>query len=51
MPWLCNPIGSADLDCPDMYAQGISRFAVLWNVPNPDPHRFDGDGDGIGCEG
>jgi micrococcal nuclease len=50
-PGICIPIGSADLDCPDMYAQGISRFVVLWNVPNPDPHRFDGDGDGIGCEG
>jgi micrococcal nuclease len=50
-PGVCIPIGSADLDCRDMYAQGISRFVVLWNVPNPDPHRFDGDGDGIGCEG
>jgi micrococcal nuclease len=50
-PGICIPIGSADLDCPDMYAQGISRFLVLWNVPNPDPDRFDGDADGIGCEG
>jgi len=24
---------------------------VLWNVPDPDPHHFDGDKDGIGCEG
>jgi hypothetical protein len=23
---------------------------VLWNVPDPDPHHFDGDHDGIGCE-
>ena len=42
-PTICIPIGSADLDCPDVAA---SFFTV---VP-PDPHRFDGDFDGIGCE-
>lgn len=26
------------------------RFTVLWDVAVPDPHRFDSDGDGIGCE-
>ena len=26
------------------------NFRVLWNVQDPDPHRFDGDHDGIGCE-
>jgi len=26
------------------------NFRVLWNVPDPDPHHFDGDRDGIGCE-
>lgn len=46
-PDVCIPIGSADLDCGDIDAR---RFTVLWNVANPDPHRFDGDGDGIGCE-
>jgi micrococcal nuclease len=46
-PDVCIPIGSADLDCPDIDAR---RFTVLWEVANPDPHRFDGDADGIGCE-
>jgi hypothetical protein len=32
-----------DLDCADIPHR---RFTVL----PPDPHRFDGDGDGIGCE-
>ena len=32
-----------DLDCPDI---SYRRFRVL----PPDPHRFDGDHDGIGCE-
>jgi micrococcal nuclease len=47
-PDMCIPIGSADLDCGDIQWR---RFTVLWNVPNPDPHGFDGDRDGIGCEG
>ena len=42
-PTLCIPIGAPDLDCPDITAR---RFPVL----PPDPHRFDGDHDGIGCE-
>jgi micrococcal nuclease len=46
-PGLCIPIGSADLDCGEIAAR---RFQVVWTVPNPDPHGFDGDGDGIGCE-
>lgn len=46
-PGICIPIGSADIDCGEIAAR---RFAVVWNVPNPDPHGFDGDGDGIGCE-
>ena len=33
-----------DLDCGDITAR---RFRVL----APDPHRFDSNGDGIGCEG
>jgi len=32
-----------DLDCKDI---PYRRFKVL----PPDPHNFDGDGDGIGCE-
>jgi hypothetical protein len=26
------------------------NFPVLHNIPDPDPHGFDGDNDGIGCE-
>jgi hypothetical protein len=36
-----------DLDCKDI---PYRNFRVLWNVPDPDPHHFDGDHDGIGCE-
>jgi hypothetical protein len=37
----------SDLDCPDV---GRSNFTVRWDVQDPDPHRFDADHDGIGCE-
>jgi micrococcal nuclease len=46
-PGICIPLGSADLDCGEIQWR---RFAVAWNVPNPDPHGFDADADGIGCE-
>ena len=44
-PGVCIPIRSdtGDLDCGDV---SVRRFEV---VP-PDPHNFDGDQDGIGCE-
>ncbi|MFN8470088.1 MAG: hypothetical protein U0X20_31325 [Caldilineaceae bacterium] len=42
-PSLCIPVGISDLDCPDVTAR---RFPVT----GADPHRFDGDGNGIGCE-
>lgn len=42
-PSMCIPIGAADLDCGDISQR---RFTVL----SPDPHGFDGDRDGIGCE-
>lgn len=42
-PTLCIPPNSPDLDCGDI---GARRFQVL----PPDPHRFDGDRDGVGCE-
>jgi micrococcal nuclease len=41
-PTLCLP-SSPDLDCGDIADR---RFLVL----PPDPHRFDGDDDGLGCE-
>ena len=43
----CIPPPPPDLDCADI---PYRSFRVLWNVPNPDPHRFDGDHDGVGCE-
>ncbi len=42
-PDVCIPSPPPDLDCADI---PYRRFQVL----PPDPHRFDGDGDGIGCE-
>jgi len=42
-PDFCIPSPPPDLDCKDIPQK---RFTVL----QPDPHRFDGDGDGIGCE-
>jgi micrococcal nuclease len=43
----CIPPPPPDLNCRDI---PYTNFRVLWNVPNPDPHGFDGDRDGIGCE-
>jgi hypothetical protein len=43
----CIPPPPPDLDCSDI---AWRNFRVLWNVQDPDPHRFDGDRDGIGCE-
>lgn len=42
-PTVCIPPPPPDLDCGDI---PYRRFKVL----PPDPHRFDGDHDGIGCE-
>jgi micrococcal nuclease len=42
-PDVCIPSPPPDLDCADI---PYSNFEVL----PPDPHHFDGDGDGIGCE-
>ena len=43
-PTLCVPLPPPDLDCKDIPFRG---FKVL----PPDPHGFDRDGDGVGCEG
>ncbi len=43
-PDLCLPPPPPDLDCGDI---PYRNFRVL----PPDPHRFDGGGDGVGCEG
>ena len=42
-PDMCIPSSPPDLDCGDIQ---YSNFKVL----PPDPHGFDGDKDGIGCE-
>jgi len=42
-PDVCIPSPPPDLDCADI---PYRNFRVL----PPDPHRFDGDMDGIGCE-
>ncbi len=42
-PGVCIPLAPPDLDCGDI---PFRRFDVL----PPDPHRFDSDGDGVGCE-
>jgi endonuclease YncB( thermonuclease family) len=47
-PDVCIPPPPPDLDCGQIPFKG-SR--VRYDVPSPDPHRFDGDRDGIGCEG
>jgi micrococcal nuclease len=46
-PDVCIPPPPPDLDCGQISHRG---FRVVYNVPSPDPHRFDGDRDGIGCE-
>jgi len=43
----CIPPPPPDINCADI---PYRNFRVLWNVPSPDPHHFDGDHDGIGCE-
>jgi len=42
-PDFCIPPPPPDLDCPDVAHEDFT-------VREPDPHRFDGDNDGVGCE-
>jgi uncharacterized protein YraI len=46
-PDLCIPAGSADLNCDYVFGLGLSHITVY----PPDPHGFDGNSDGVGCEG
>jgi hypothetical protein len=46
-PTVCIPPPPPDLNCADI---PYRNFRVLWNVPDPDPHHFDGNRDGVGCE-
>ena len=43
-PGVCIPPAPPDLDCADVPHTNF-------RVRPPDPHRFDGEGDGYGCEG
>lgn len=42
-PGVCIPAPPPDLDCGQISQRNFS-------VTGSDPHRFDGDGDGVGCE-
>ncbi len=42
-PTVCIPPPSTDLDCDDV---SFRNFKVI----PPDPHGFDSDNDGVGCE-
>ena len=42
-PDVCIASPPPDLDCPGVPDKGFTVLA-------PDPHGFDGDGDGVGCE-
>lgn len=42
-PGVCIPSAPPDLNCPDISYRNFK-------VRPPDPHRFDRDNDGIGCE-
>jgi hypothetical protein len=46
-PTVCIPPPPPDLNCADI---PYRNFRVLWNVPDPDPHHFDGNHNGVGCE-
>jgi hypothetical protein len=46
-PTVCIPPPPPDLNCSDIPHR---QFRVRWDVPDPDPHGFDGDRDGVGCE-
>jgi hypothetical protein len=46
-PTVCIPPPPPHLKCSDI---PYANFVVRWDVPHPDPHHFDKDRDGIGCE-
>jgi hypothetical protein len=46
-PSVCIPPPPPDLNCPDI---PYTNFTVRWDVAVPDPHHFDGNKDGVGCE-
>jgi len=44
--WDCIPIYPPDLDCTDIKKLGLASIRVI----GKDVHKFDNDGDGIGCD-
>jgi micrococcal nuclease len=46
-PDVCIPPPPPDLDCGQI---SFKRFRVAHTTASSDPHRFDGDRDGVGCE-
>ena len=46
-PTVCIPPPPPDLNCADI---PYRNFTVRWDVADPDPHHFDGNHDGVGCE-
>jgi hypothetical protein len=46
-PMVCIPPPPPDLDCADIQFDNVR---VRWDVADPDPHHFDGNRDGVGCE-
>jgi len=46
-PTVCIPPPPPRLKCKDI---PYANFLVRWDVPDPDPHHFDRDRDGVGCE-
>jgi hypothetical protein len=46
-PDVCIPPPPPDLTCKQVSAR---NFRVLLTVPDPDPHGFDGNHDGVGCQ-
>lgn len=46
-PTVCIPPPPPDLNCSDI---SFRNFRVRWDVADPDPHHFDGNRDGVGCE-
>ena len=49
-PDVCIPVGAADYDCAGGTGNGPNYIQGPIRVLPPDPHSFDGDGDGVGCE-